>query len=129
MTTTEVTVERNQKKLLSQLLEILEAEYSAVKKRDTERLTIVTADKTRLIDALTKLTAIKCSDTLPEPILYLLKQCKDQNIANGLMLQVGLRNAQRLHNILQGADGLPTAYDGDGEPTFSPHSSTPLAKI
>ncbi|HED12623.1 MAG TPA: hypothetical protein ENI62_03055 [Gammaproteobacteria bacterium] len=121
------TTDHELQALLASLLEALQAEYSAAKIRDTERLMTLATQKTLLIEAVGKLShdPVAFSDT----ILCLLKQCRQQNVANGQILQIGLRNAQRLHNILQGADGLPTAYDGDGEPTFSPHGGASLARI
>ena len=121
------TTDRKLQALLTSLLETLQAEYNAAKKRDTERLMTLATKKTLLIEAVGKLS--HDPETFSDTILCLLKQCQQQNVANGQILQIGLRNAQRLHNILQGADGLPTAYGGDGEPTFSPHGGTSLARI
>ncbi len=125
----QLAADRELQALLVSLLETLQAEYSAAQQRETEQLSILTQKKTSLIESLGKLSGENPQNKRSDTVLGLLKQCRQQNEDNGQILQVGLRNAQRLHNILQGEDGLPTTYDGGGEPDFPAHSGAPLAKI
>jgi len=123
------SAESEPQSLLKRLLKILQAEYAAAKTSDAERLATLTQEKTVLIEVLGRFTGKDPNTQQSASVLQLLKQCRQQNEANGQILQIGLRNAQRLHNILRGSDGLPSSYDGYGEPTFSPQQGTPLAKI
>lgn len=126
----------------TELLQCLESERQALTAHDTDALELITRDKTRHTQALDELdarreqmvTGLDCGSgaegmqrclemfgseshlaDLWDRIIGNIRACRDNNIANGGILELGRLHVEQALAILRGSTAGPPAYDAQGE--------------
>lgn len=133
---------------MTQMLDLLDAEFFALKEKEQDRTIQLTQDKANLLNHIASTEADllaraqetgfdgqdlathlarQCSQYNAEDIRSLAQQVQQANQRNGALLQALIRINEQGLNLLLGKNTTPNVYGATGQITSSPSQLTKLA--